>query len=151
MTSYIIEIEVYYESGKTPKKAIDLTKVLTERNINPNNFTSSYNTTPSSGVPVSGGYISHDKEKVTLKDNTVIETPVSLNVRARFDKPENLWNVDVYVDRHDYSLSEADRKIINRRESRIHKESLNNVGNSEKIKVLWWINGISQTPVEGIK
>ena len=148
MGNYVIEIEVEYDGGKTPKKTIDFTEPLIQRNIDMTDPVLDYNVSSQiPGIPVSGGSIPINDQEVKLKDNTTIITPVSFNVRARYDLPEKLWNIDVYVDKHDFTIPEAERKLIVRREKHIHKEKI--IGDSENIKVNWSVNGIPQDSVVG--
>jgi len=156
MDKFIIDIEVEYENFKTSKRTIDLSSKLAERNINPNDFIIPYlaahpSTSISSTIPVSGGFITPIAENINLIDGTKINIPVSFNIRARFDARENLWNIDVYVDRHDYDLSEKERKLICKHEESIHKVRINNYGNSKTIKIHWWLNGEPQPLIEGFK
>ena len=150
MKKFIIEIQVEYENGKTPSKTIDLTNKILLRGIDPSSFNVPYNVSSQSGVPVSGGSITLDDQNIMREDGVSI-SPASFNVRCRYDETEKLWNVDIFVDEHNPELSWKDKRLIRHCEHRIHKEKMNNVGDSPWIKVSWSLNGHQQDPVEATR
>ena len=99
--TYLIEIEVEYDSGKSPKKSIDLSTKLQEIGIDPfqleETYTASYipNTTndPKDGINqqyswASGGQIFNSQPIV---HNTQIKTKkTSFNIITRFDNKKNV-------------------------------------------------------------
>ncbi len=150
MNRIVLSIQVEYEKGITPKKEIDLTEPLKKLGINLECFNTPYNVEGNANSPFSAGsagYISDKPQRITLKNGVTNNTHVSLNLRGRFDKLEGLWNVDVYVNRHDPLLEEEDRRLITRRKTRIHKEPFNGVGKSNSMLIHWDLNGNEQSDV----
>ena len=106
--AYLIEIEVEYDSGISPRKGIDLYNNLQEIGINPSQlkktYTASYapNTTndPKNGINqqyswASGGQIFGSQPIIHNTQIKVKQT--SFNIILRFDNKEKIWNIDLVV------------------------------------------------------
>ncbi len=126
MSNLIISIQVEYEKGKTPWVDIDLTLPLTKIGIDPSEFNNVFNIpyyAPATAWNVEAGSVgikSSIEHNITLRDGNVERTPISFNIRGRFDRDEDFWNVEIYVDKHNYSISEEERKLIRRKPRPIH-------------------------------
>ena len=155
--TYLIEIEVEHDSGKSPKKSIDLSTKFQEIGIDPSQlqetYTASYipNTTndPKDGINqqyswASGGQIFGSQPIV---HNTQIKVKkTSFNIILRFDDKEKMWNIDlvVHIDNPNADISE--KRLIKKHINGIHK-----IPDSKNIKVNWWLNGVQQNSVTSSK
>ncbi len=122
---------------------VDLTKIIESKHIDIS-APESYVTPEYSGHHASGGQIFPVQQVV--KNNKTYATPVSVNVRLRYDDndPKNKhWNVDVYVGMHNLDLSWYDRRLGQRHPDHVHRLS-----DSAAVVLEWWINGAKQSTVK---
>ncbi len=155
--TYLIEIEVEYDSGKSPRKSIDLSAKFQEIGIDPSQleetYTASYipNSTndPKDGINqqyswASGGQIFNPQPIV---HNTQIKTKkTSFNIITRFDDKEKMWNIDLVV-----HIDDPNADISKKRLAKKHINGIHKIPDSKTIKVNWWLNGVQQNSVTSSK
>ena len=150
--TYLIEIEVEYDSGKSPKKSIDLSTKLQEIGIDPSQleetYTASYTSNtkdPKDGINqqhswASGGQIFGSQP---IFHNTQVKVKkTSFNIILRFDDKEKMWNIDLVVHIDEPNVNINDKRLAKRHINGIHK-----IPDSKNIKVNWWLNGAQQNSV----
>jgi len=159
----IIKLEIFNEHGKIKEDCIDLKTKLLQRGITQVSPRIGYkadnidncSNDPQQGInnqfnAVSGGQLLPPQQinRIDNDSNEIqyLNRPISVNVEIRYDKNEPLtsrWNIDLYVDIDDNKLNWHNKRLITKRPKKAH-----HVGDSQWIRVDYWIDGVKQNSIQ---